>query len=90
MANFQPSKAEAVAREDWIEDSQGYFELNYERFAASWFQLADLWTDHISVECYYVFLHQTLECLAPTAAPSACLSITLLVTPKDSIMVGSC
>ena len=64
MANFQPSKAEAVAREDWIEDSQGYFELNYERFAASWFQLADLWTDHISVECYYVFLHQTLECLS--------------------------
>eukprot|EP01043_Picozoa_sp_COSAG02_P115370 COSAG02_NODE_51727_length_312_cov_0.784038_2_plen_50_part_01 len=26
MIDFKPRKAEAVARQDWIEDSQGYFE----------------------------------------------------------------
>ena len=64
MAGFDRRKAEAVAREDWIEDSQGYFDLNYERFASSWFQLADLWTTEISVESYHRFLHDTLECLS--------------------------
>ena len=39
MAGFDKNKAETVAREDWIEDSKGYYELNYARFTESWFQV---------------------------------------------------
>ena len=64
MANFDAAKAEAVARMDWVEDSQGYYDLNYERFASSWFQLADLWTSVIDVDKYCRFLSEVLECLS--------------------------
>jgi hypothetical protein len=64
MADFSPSKAETVAREDWAQDCGGYFELNYERFSTCWFQLADLWTSDISVESYYRFLFEALECMS--------------------------
>lgn len=64
MAKFEPSESERVAREDWIEDSKGFFELNYERFAASWFQLADLWTHDISVDSYCRFISDMIHCLS--------------------------
>ena len=54
-----------VAQEDWIIDTQGFGFIDYTRFVSCWFQIADQFTDSITVKEYDKFLRRVIARLFP-------------------------
>ena len=50
-----------AALKEWEFDAQGADHLNYSRFALSFFQIADAWTDKVSADAYGTFLEWLLS-----------------------------
>ena len=50
-----------AALKEWEFDAQGANHLDYNRFALSFFQIADAWTDEVSADAYGTFLEWLLS-----------------------------
>ena len=80
LGKYDEKKGGAMARKDWLIDSQGHEHLDFKRFRASWFQLADMWTKKVDEAEYYQFL--------PVAVLSdlcVCVCLSKAISPRTSI-----
>jgi hypothetical protein len=61
VADGDDEGAMKMATEEWERDSHGHDHLERTRFAQSWFELTDKWTDTIDAEHYCEFLQGIIE-----------------------------
>ncbi|KOO28984.1 sporangia induced hypothetical protein [Chrysochromulina tobinii] len=64
LPDFDADEAQRAAEEDWEDDSAGSPSLSRERFMDCIFELADVWTEHISEGEYVRFLSGLFERIA--------------------------
>jgi hypothetical protein len=64
LPDFVADEAQRAAEEDWEDDSAGSPSLSRERFMDCIFELADVWTEHISEGEYVRFLSGLFERIA--------------------------
>ena len=64
LPDFVAEEAQRAAEEDWEDDSAGSPTLSRERFMDCIFELADVWTEHISEGEYVRFLSGLFERIA--------------------------
>ena len=77
-----------LALEDWEIDHQGMGFLDYGRFASCWFQIADQFTEKISLDEYDSFLGTIISKLYPPPAEEASLDEAAGARPETAAEIA--